>query len=370
MAARKKKIVRTPRGGLGNISMERGMQHVLYHFHQDVDKKTLTSICKDYVKETYSKADAAAILANPEYHWTGYTHLAATIWWVKNGGTFDEKHASYETGLKTRLDSLISTGKDIIRKRKEAAAAKNNVIVLTPQQRLSNKINRTIMMDLEDLEDQWIEGEKTELDIYQRFQYHGLNNQAIEPVRKVVDGWLLDYSDAYYKRCEQAVEGYSHLKRPELKRRMKHCEAMLADLDKVKAAAKARRKTRLPKVRTADKQVAKMNYLKEDKTYKLVSVAATSIPGAERLYTFNTKSKVVTEYVTNSRNGFEVSGSTLKNVDMEISRQCTLRKPEEFLPIVHNKTAKQIDTAWKKLTTKTRVPAPRINKDTVLMRVV
>lgn len=370
MAARKKKIIRRARSGLAAVQVDKGFDHVLYAFHYEMDKKTLASICKDYVKKTYSKPDAAAILANPEYHWTAYTYIPATIWYVDNGGTFTEKQQCYHDGLDDRIRSLIEPGKEIIAKKKEQQKKKDNVIVLTPQERLRIKINKTIMTDLDDLEDAWIAGEKPELDIYQRFQYHGLSNQAIEPVRKLLEGWLLDYSDAYHKRCEQAVEGYSHLKRPEIKRRMKHCEAMLADLDKIKSAAKARRKTRAPKVRTADKQVAKMQYLKEDKNFKLVSVAATSIPGGERLYTFNVKNKVLTEYVTNSRLGFEVSGSTLKNVDLEISRQVTLRKPDDFLPTVHNKSTSQIDKAWKTLTTKTRTPAPRINKDTILVRVL
>ncbi len=370
MAVRKKKIVTRPRTGLAAISMDKGFDHVLYNFHSEVDKNTLSSITKGYVKDNFNKKDASAILANPDYQFHLYTHRAAAIWWESNGGTFEGKYSGYGE-FKERFSELIEPGNEIISERKRKAKEKGNVIQLTPQQRLRKKINDTIMMDLEELEDAWIEGEKPELDIYQRFLYHTLTGQAVEPVREKIDGWLLDYSDAYHKRCDQAVEGYSHLSRNELKRRISHCEAMLTDLDKVKAATKARRKTKAPRIRTADKQVKKLQFLREDKAnYKLVSVAATTIPGAERLFTFNVKNKVITEYVTSSRNGFEVSGSTLKNVDKTQSRQCTLRKPEEFLPIVQNKTIKQIDTAWKSLTTKSREPAPRINKETILLRVV
>lgn len=370
MVARKKKIKARPRTGLAAVDPTKGFVHVLSHFHMDVDKKTLTSICKDWVKKTYNKSDAAAILANPEYHFTAYTHRAATIWYVDQGGQFEENQLSYRDSLKSRFDELISTGKEILKDKKEKANEKSNVIVLSPQERLRIKINKTVLMELEDLQDSWIEGEKPELDLYQRFQYHGLTGAAVQPCRDVIEGWLLDYTDAYHKRCEQAVEGYSHLKRTEINRRIKHCEAMLADLDKVKSAAKARRKTKLPKTRTADKQVARLSYLKEDKNYKLVSVAATSIPGATRLYTFNVKNKILTEYVTSSPKGFQVSGSTLKDVDIDISRCVTLRKPDDFIPTIVNKTIKQIDVAWKGLTTKTRKPAPRINKDTLLLRTI
>jgi len=370
LAVRKKKIVTRPRTGLAAISMDKGFDHVLYHFHSEIDRSTLSSISKSYVKDNFSKKDRTAILANPEYHFCSYSHRAAAIWWESNGGTFEGKHVGYDK-YKEHFSELITSGKEILKEKALKAKERGNVIQLTPQQRLRKKINDTIMMDLEELEDAWIESKKPELDIYQRFLYHTLTGQAVEPVREKIDGWLLDYSDAYHKRCDQAVEGYSHLSRNEIKRRISHCEAMLTDLDKVKAATKARRKTKAPRIRTADKQVKKLQFLREDKAnYKLVSVAATSIPGAERLYTFNVKNKVITEYVTASRNGFEVSGSTLKNVDKTASRQCTLRKPEDFLPIVQNKTTKQIDTAWKSLTTKSREPAPRINKETILLRVV
>ena len=72
--------------------------------------------------------------------------------------------------------------------------------------------------------------------------------------------------------------------------------------------------------------------------------------------------------VCQSPYGFEVSGSTLKNVDIEGSRKVKLRKPDEFLPTALSGTAKQVDNAWKKLTTKTGTPNARINKDTILLK--
>ena len=88
-----------------------------------------------------------------------------------------------------------------------------------------------------------------------------------------------------------------------------------------------------------------------------------------RLFTFNVKNKEFTELLCQSPNGFEVSGSTIKNVDIESSRKVKLRKPDEFLPTALSGSPKQLDTAWKKLTTKTGTPNARINKDTVLIKV-
>jgi hypothetical protein len=79
---------------------------------------------------------------------------------------------------------------------------------------------------------------------------------------------------------------------------------------------------------------------------------------------------MVTEYVTESTNGFEISGSTIKNFTKGLSRTICLRKPLDFLPIVLQKTPKQINDAWQTLKTKTKVPNGRINKDTILLRVL
>ena len=65
---------------------------------------------------------------------------------------------------------------------------------------------------------------------------------------------------------------------------------------------------------------------------------------------------------------FEVRGSTVHNWDQDFSRQAVLRKPEEVLPQILNKTIKQIDNVWNNLTTKVGKPTGRINKDTILLR--
>ena len=101
-----------------------------------------------------------------------------------------------------------------------------------------------------------------------------------------------------------------------------------------------------------------------------MSINPIQIPNKSRLYTFNCKYKVITEYVTDSPNGFIISGSTIKNFNKATSRAVTLRKPDDYLPMFLSKTPKQIDEAWKGITTKTFAPNGRINKDTVLLRVL
>ena len=101
-----------------------------------------------------------------------------------------------------------------------------------------------------------------------------------------------------------------------------------------------------------------------------MSIPPIKIVGQTRLFTFNTKTRILSEYITQAANGFEISGSTIKNIDTVNSRTVKLRKPEEFLTLVQNKTPKQIDAEWNKLTTKSSVPNGRINVDTILLRVL
>jgi hypothetical protein len=362
----KKKTEVVRRRGASGIPFQDGWEATKYYFQIEVTKKDIVSNIKTYIKNNFTKVQAKKINAAPEYKFN-VPHYGCTAFWVNSKLDVNDHIQIYVDGLKKYCTGLIQVGQEILSEKKDDT---QKIISISPMERLQRKISDTVMQDLLDLEDQWIEGEKTTIDLYKLFQTHGLTGSATLPVRKVVENWLLDYEDAYHKRDEQAVEGYAHLKRPELNRRIKSCQDMLLDLDKIQSATKANRKVRVPKAKSADKQVAKVQYKKEDNDFKLVSINPILLIGSRRLYAFNCKERYLIEYCTQSVNGFEISGTTIKNIDPVNSRQVRLRKPDEFIPIALKKTFKQIDTEWKKLTTKTTVPTGRINKDIILLRVM
>ena len=354
------------RAGISAIPMDKGFKVFKWQYHIDADRKEITNSVKSYVKKNFKKSEVTAILANPEYKFYTNSHYGAIAYWLNNELPEDTRSKDYEFAINKYLNFLVTTGTEILKDKVVEDVAK--IVSISPMERLQKKISDTVMQDLLDLEDQWIDGEKATIDLYKLFQSYSLSGSATLSVRKVVEGWLLDYEDAYHKRDEQAVEGYAHLKRPELNRRIKACQEMLLDLDKIKSAAKAVRKIRVKQPKAADKQVSKVKYLKEDLEFKLASINPIQMVGKVRLYTFNTKTRMLTEYITQSINGFEFSGTSIKNIDNVNSRTVKLRKPDEFLQLVLNKTPKQIDTEWKKLTTKTSVPNGRLNIDTILLR--
>ena len=380
MAIKKKKTKRTTarvaKSGIGAVPFAKGFDYVVRYFHENVDKKDISDLTRGFVKKNYSKADAKNILANPEYSFNMFTHHGATVYWseiVKTDAKYDgEVFQQYLKGFKTYLSKINLDGAKIVKEKEFEKKLKGNVVTLSPMQRLQNKINNTIMQDLLTLEDEWIDGQETTLDLYNQFKSHGLSGSATIPVRAVVEGWLLDYEDAYLKRCADAVEGYSHLKKSELNRRVKACKDMLEDLDKIKSATKSLRKVRIKKPQSAIKQVAKLKYQKEDTNFKLVSTNPLNVIGSARLYVFNTKYKRLAEYVTQDPKGFIISGSTIKNFDKEASRECTLRSSQlGFIQTVTSKTPNQVDKAWSE-TLKTKVTSPngRINDNIILLRTV
>ena len=370
----KKKTSRArSRTGLAGVPIEKGFNAVKDYFHLHVDKKDCISQMKTWVKKNFPAA-SKYILTNPEYKFT-MTHHAATAFWYNNdlnkSNDADNNTAKgFLNHLFDKMIPLIDEGKILYEEKQRERKAQSNVITISPQERLTRKINNTIMQELLELEDKWIDGEDATINIYDRFKFHGLTNTAISHVKPMIEGWLLDYEDAFHKRCDQAVEGYSHLKRSALNHRIKVCQAMLEDLERIRSATKASRNIKIKRPKSIDKQVSKVQYKKEDNDFKIVSINPIQIPTKTRLYAFNTKSKMIIEYVTESPNGFEISGSTIKNISKDLSRTVCLRKPLDFLPIVLQKTPKQINDAWQTLKTKTKVPNGRINKDTILLRIL
>lgn len=359
-----------PKFGLPGCPIDKGFMACKQYFQADVDRKILSDIAKKFVKAEFTKDEAKAILANSEYHFNLYTHLIAAIYWKVVGQEFDDNSIKYFRRAKEYYEGLIEEGK----KKLTAQEQKDTVAAATPkpsiQDLLAQKVQSTIMVDIDQLEDEWTEGKKTDIKLYEKFKAHDLKPMAVPIIRKRIDRWLSEYEDAYNKTCDQAVEGYSHLARSELKRRIGVVKGMIADLERIKATTKVTKAPRVPKARAADKQIQRLQYLKESSEHKLMSVNPIQVPGAYRLYTFNVKTRMVTEYVSSSTNGFEIKGTTLTNIDTENSRCVKLRKPETFLPIVLSKTPKQIDNEWSKLTTKSTEPNGRINKDTILLRIM
>lgn len=269
------------------------------------------------------------------------------------------------------LTLKVKQGKEILKEKKEIKKAAPPVI--SPAQRAYNNMIETVHSDWDvQVVDEWMNGNfKPEFNVYEIWKSHGLKGNVINAFREKVQFEYDVISDAYHKRCDQAMEAYSHVSLRNQKKMLKTMETIFADLDKLKDSFKAVRMPRAKKPKASDAQVAHLQYKQEDIDAKVTSINPVLIPGKEMLFVYNTKQRVLSQYITTATKGFEIGGTSIKNFDDKLSKTTKLRKPEDVLPDILNLTPKQIEKrVWGKLTTKINTPTGRINKDCVLLRVV
>ena len=272
--------------------------------------------------------------------------------------------------INERIADLLKIGKEKLKEIK----AQPPKVVITPAQRMQRKVTQTIMGDFDEMVvDKWMDGEfkNIKFPAYSLLTAHGIKGSGINMFKEKVLFELELVQDAYNKTCEQAVEAYSHISKGNKKKMITLLEKIIDDIDRLKLNNKSSRVPRAKKPKASDQQVSKLQYMVDDVDNKLTSINPIMIPGKERLFVFNTKTRKLTEYVTTSTKGFEVGGTSIKNFCDKSSKTAKLRKPEDVLPnvltLAPTKIGKQV---WDKITTKISAPNGRINKDCILLRVL
>jgi hypothetical protein len=238
------------------------------------------------------------------------------------GMTLRERHLAYLT------NSINEAIRDAEPEKIEVVATKvAEPYKPTIQDRLAEKTSELIG----ELEGYYDEIDQTNIKFYDWL----INNN-------VVQSQLVKYENLFQKRKDelenarqktdpQLVEGYSHYKVADFKKRIKWIEDLLAAIEQYRGVKKATKKARVKKAPSKEKVISKLKYAKEDKLLKIVSINPADIVGSAELWIYNNKTRKLGKYVAASYQTLSVKGTTIIGFDADKSVSKTLRKPEEQL---------------------------------------
>lgn len=354
-----------------NEDREREYRRATHWFYYFENKKKATETVLTYCKRVlkFDKNQIANLKKVPDYKYRMGTYQHIEM--INNGWVGHPLNEELLERVHNKIFEAEALGKVTVKEEDN----KPKPVVIPPAVRMRQKVMETIWHDFDTMVvDKWMEGEfdkkKVVFPTYSLLQLHKIKGAGINMFKEKIQFEYDLVSDAYHKKCEQAVEAYSHIKKGDLRKMLDLLTSILDDIDRLKANTKVTRIPRAKKPKASDKQVEKLNYKVQDDEVKLVSINPIMIPGKNKLFVYNTKQRVITVYSNDSAAGFEVKGSTVYNWDEKTSMSTTLRKPDDILPQILTKTEKQIEKVLSSLTTKVKKPTGRINKDCILLRVL
>jgi hypothetical protein len=361
------------------------------------------------LKEEYSKEDIKAVKAAPNSALSITAAIVARMdmmgaprlskpeadHWLSLPGTMGELKCSIDF-LKESVEKYIEAGKDKVAEKEEEEKEKVNVYVPSIQERIRDQA----VEQSEDI-DIWLEGwiedpnsfDPKGFDFKRHFGSKGVTQAHARKLKSFYEDTLADYDDLERMPTkgqlakmsehdadmwEQLKEGYAHVKKADIKKLRTAISELMVALDFIIDQAKATRKPRKAKPRSADKVIAKLKFLKVDEKYKLASINPIDVIGANELWVFNVKTRKLGKYIASSIDpkglgregtGLSVKGTTIIGFDEKLSVQKTLRKPDEQLKefkdagkVALRKFLDEINTTDTKLN-------GRCNLDTVLLKV-
>ena len=318
-------------------------------------------------------------------------------YWDSLAGTSGELTCGVERFLKEKVADAIKIGSQVVEQKQEVEKVEGKKYVPTIQERIRDQA-----IAMSEGIDEWLEGW---IDDPKSFDPNGFDLKAylkkVQPTqahaRKMRTMWemeLTDFDDLermptkgqLAKMSEldadlwdQLKEGYSHLKKADIAKKRKAVDAINAELDFIIDQAKATRKPRKPKQRSAGKVVEKLKFSKADPKYSLASIDPTLIVGANELWVFNVKTRKLGKYIASNIDpkglardgtGLSVKGTTIIGFDENTSIQKTLRKPADQLKEFKSSGKVALRKFMDEIATTDTKLNGRCNPDTVLLKVV
>ena len=381
-----------------------GLRQEIYHQYKSSDLHV--EVWNWMKANEYSKADIASAKKQLPSHSLGITCKMLNMgmpdynkthaeYWESLPGTMGELKPVTEF-VKKHVKELIEGGSRVIEIAKEEEKKKVEKYVPSIQER----IREQAYTQCEAIEE-WLEGWVTDRDSFdpkgfnfkKHFQALNVTQAHARKIKSFYENELDDFkalekmpsadklkkmSEHDQDMWEQLKEGYSHLTKADIKKFTIAIGELMTALDFVIETAKATRRPRKAKPKSATKLVEKLKYLKIDDKNKLASINPEDIIGASELWVFNVKTRKLGKYVaanidpTGSKrpgSGLSVKGTTIQGFNEEESIQKTLRKPEEQLKEFKDAGKVKLRKFLEEIKAVDIKLNGRINIDTVLLKV-
>ena len=380
-----------------------------YHNYKPVD---LYPAAEEWMKlqgEEFSKEDIKAVKVAPGHSLSVTAGITAKLllagmpdynekedkYWESLPGTMGNLKPATEF-LRKQINIAIEAGKPILAAKKEVVKEKANTYQPSIQERMreaciimadeiENFVNtflfeydEKLMKDFEPVKilrrenckagharliKTWYQGERDEI-------YQLVNFPTTAKLKKMSEEEQDDYA--------QLKEGYDHLTPKQAKNILEMYQRIVDACDIIAVESKAHRKPRKAKLKTADQLVKKLNFKLSDSNYGIASVPPEKLIGANIALVFNCKNRKIGLYYASNidplklgreGSGFSVKGTTLLGYNEAKSVQRTVRKTDEFLPLIKKTTKSKTEKLFATLkTTETKLNG-RFNNETVILAV-
>ena len=223
--------------------------------------------------------------------------------------------------------------------------------------------------DLEGAVDDFVLEDK-EFSLINDFKGKQIPAPYVVEVKDWAEKKLEEFQNVLEPEDSQVTEGYSNFNKRKLKAMVKMFEQFVEDCNLYGQFKKANRKTRAVREKPPAVQVKGLKYKTKDEELKIESEKAVDLIGAQQVWLFNTKTRKLAVYTSESAKGMLVKGTTLQNWTPEKSMQKTLRKPEEQIKDLMASGKVKLRTFMDGIKSKQGDVNGRINIDTVILKIL
>ena len=268
------------------------------------------------------------------------------------------------TRLRDNIETCIERG--VIIKNLEAIKTVTAIVPIDPNMKKAS----VIMAEIDSMIDEQSVNRDFTFDAYKFLQEQSANPIIAKMIADNYAGFLNELQMASEKSDEQVTEGYAHIKKVDMKKTIAFVTNIIDSANKFKQNEKIIRvrKPRKLKVKSADQLTKSVKYCKSFSELNLVSINPTEIIGASSIWIYNTKYRKLGVYVSAPNQTFSVKGTTILNINEELSVSKTLRKPEVQLNEFAKATKVTLRKFLENINGKAASLNGRLNEDTIILK--
>lgn len=264
--------------------------------------------------------------------------------------------------------TIIETAKKT-KKTKAPVVATTTAPVVSIQDRIREKASEEVG-EIEGLVDEFIAGGcKFAPDMESYLKGKELSSVVQKKMCEVFIKRSKEFEDVMNTSDADIKEAYSNFSKVQLRKIKEFYDAVVTETNRG-AEKKPTRKARKVKEKPASVVAAKVQYMKDFAELNLKSVLPEKIVGANQVWLYNTKTKLLGMYNADNAKGLTIKGTTIQNFNTESSIGKRLRKPEVTVKQVLDGGKIVLKKLLDGLTTKPSELTGRINSDTIVVRVI